>query len=224
MRFLRRRLSAGFQESRQFTAPQKTVSADVSLDVTVSSDESSSSWTDGKRVSFAKPQHNQYIESSWTIYTDVDEADEQHIPLDGSIAIQHEVWYHKTDIGKFKSDAHVSARIIQARETHGFSRTNWSKAMWEAYQELQDVTEVEGMNEVMAKAADMTVDPNNVGLEKYLREGPGMRTRARRAMYASMAEAQASGKASDRTLRRICRDYSRTSRLYAIFVARAVAN
>lgn len=213
----------------------KPTLVDESVDATVSSDESSSSssWASSKRVQFAEPQHNEHYESCWIIVRGTadpadEQADEQADNNDNkTVVYQPQVWYHKTDIGRFKSDVQVSARIIQMKEQKfaDYCKTAWAADMFNTYLELQNIQDLEGMNAVMDTAQQRpAIDAEYVGLEKHWGvNGNAMRSRARKAMHAKVAELQGSGRGTDKALRKICRDASRTSRLFAIYIGRVVA-
>lgn len=220
MKFFARRRSLTNQSVERKTT--RSVSTD-SVDFTVVSDSSCSSW--GKRVHFAGPEHNQSYESPWTIVkrnVDDDEL-EQEQNSNKTIVVQHSVWYTKTDVGCFKSDAQVSVRVFQARERQGATTSTWAQTMWDAYLALDNVTSVDEMNAIMDTAHSVHIEAEHVGLEKWLRNGATFRAKQRKDLQGDFVEAQATGRASERCLRRLCREKSRTSRLYAIYVARAVA-
>ena len=244
-----------------------------SVEATVSSDEcSTSSWESGdnnnnsnnkRTVRFVAPQQYQYHDSPWLIVRtaaaagassaepsaqpDDDNNNDDNESENDVLLYQHQVWYHKTDIGKFKSDAQVCARILQVKEkqqstttatttsttTSTTLRTNkWAQHLHQVFHDLHAITDLEGMNAVMDTAGQVRapMEAEYVGLDKYWGNGSAVRSRGRKTMYAAVAELQSShcsGSTTatplDKALRKTCRDASRTSRLYAIYVARIVA-
>lgn len=192
-----------------------------SVDVTVSSDDSSSCYDPVHRVRFA--QEAVQYESPWVIVKDafhVEDAEKEVVKK--IAAVQPEMWYHKTDIGRFKSDAQVSARMLQLREKT--ERTSWfCETMWDAFVQFRKVDSCDAMNTLMNTSANLHVDPDHVGLEKWLRDGSAVRSRTRKLLHADMMTAQTSD-ASPKQLRKLCREHSRGSRLYGHFLGRALAS
>ena len=98
---------------------------------------------------------------------------------------------------------------------------SWSDALWNAYQGLYRALHVDEMNNVMARAKTQSVDPLCVGLEKWaLPQLRSMRSRQRRALVQAVVSRQTTD--SPKHIRKLARELSRPSRLFAIYLARAV--
>eukprot|EP00977_Amphora_coffeiformis_P028153 scaffold34709_cov189-Amphora_coffeaeformis.AAC.2 len=201
--------------------PTKATSC-CSVDITVSSDEESSS-SDGvvNRVRFCVDEARQY-ESPWIIVKDASQVDGAERDSIKIAVVQPNLWYHKTDIGRFKSNVQVSARVLQTREKA--DTTSWfCDTMWNAFLKFRQVDTCNAMNSLMNTATDLNIEPEHVGLEAWLQNSSAMRSQARKRMYGDVMHAQADH-ASDKQLRKICREHSRGSRLYAHFIGRAMAS
>ena len=193
-----------------------------SMDVTVSSDESASGYDYGvvNRVRFSD-EALQY-ESPWIIVKDAFQIDGVESGSKKTAVVQQDLWYHKTDIGSFKSHVHVSARVLQTKEKA--ERTSWfCDTMWNAFIKFRQVDNCDAMNVLMNTAANLHIEPDQVGLEMWLQNSSALRSQTRKAMYRDVIHAQANN-ASDKQVRKICREHSRGSRLYAHFIGRAVGS
>lgn len=203
----------------------------------------SSSTDKCKRVQFKEPQHADCHASPWSIqksdgayyppYSSDDLGDENECSSDTIMVVnQHQVWYTKTDIGKFKSDAVVCARILTRREKQQQQAVVGGSCAWAAdlaatFGHFQTVDNLQAMNAVMVTVADKpAMDADYVGLDKFWGNTATQRSKARKHMFAAVMELQSRqshSASTSKALRKISRDASRTSRLYAIYVARVVA-
>jgi len=208
--------------------PTKTTSC-CTVDVTVSSsDESSLSDCDHgdvNRVRFSREATTRY-ESPWIIIKDDIRVDDIERDYKKTAVVQPDLWYHKTDIGCFRSNIHVLARMLQMKERaerKGTISNVFCDTMWDAYIKFRHVDNCNAMNELMKAAYNLNIEADHVGLESWLQNGSALRSQTRKTMYEDIMRAQANN-ASDKQLRRICREHSRGSRLYAHFIGRAVAS
>ena len=148
---------------------------------------------------------------------------------------QKAVWYHQGDVSRFKHEVQVYARLVMSRERHVLHLQNerdrrdkpvWSQTMWEAYQGLYKATTLDEMNVVMenARSGQQPMDAMCLGLEKWaLGRLRNLKAQQRRALVRAIVERQFQEHlGSDKQLRRLSRDLSRPSRLFAAYVGRAV--
>ena len=133
-------------------------------------------------------------------------------------------WYSRTDIGRFKSEVEIYARLIQKRAKHQpqSSGAAWLQSLSTAYHSLPNARTIEKISIIMNKAPPS--DPLHVGLEKWIpRDDAGQaRLLQRRILYKIVTDAQGSGDVCSEKLRKSCRDASRPNILFAIYLAHCV--
>ena len=137
---------------------------------------------------------------------------------------QH-LWYQKADLVKMRADAAAHANLVeQSASDKDAPHTAWMESLSSAHQLIQSATAADQVSAIVKGAKrSVTVHPHCVGLEKWMHNGPSTRNRQRKDLLAAVLEAQAKG-ASPKALRALCRDASRCSRLWAIYLGRNVTS
>ena len=197
-----------------------------------------------RRVSFSK--NVQYHESPW-ILVEASSLSSSGIMNDIASDItqckseisEDTIWFQRCDFRKFKNDTLRCSQLVlrreeEQREMNAISgkpfTKPWSQILESTYASLHQAATEEEMNRIMETAKDVDVHAFCVGLEKWVNDAPAARSRQRKALCATVAIAQGSGygatttaATSARELRKLCRQATRTNRLFAIYLARTVA-
>ena len=215
----------------------KTSSADSSADPTVSSADDSSCcsvedfaqdeavWMIPQSPTKRKVTFGSQIlcyNSPWVIIRG-EPADEQERKPHGDasekvVVFQKSVWYTRNQVSKFKNEVQVYAS--QREKQKSTSKRSWSHTLHRVYRAFVEHDQTELIERILEKAP--TADPLNIGLEKFFYNLGATRGRQRKSLYTTVQEAQKSGLVSERELRRMCRELSRPSLLFAIYLARTV--
>ena len=199
------------------------------------------------RVQFQE-EKNEYISSPWILRLDFDKDDDEstnnHLvdnPADEDtnnkkfiVLSQQVVWYHQRDVVRFKHETQVYARLLMKKESHlaqingnNDDRPLWSTKMWQAYNGFYKATTLDQMNAVMdaARTGRQPMDALFLGLEKWaLTEVRTLKTKQRKALVHGIVARQFQPHlCSERQLRSLSRQLSRSSRLFAAYVGCAVA-
>ena len=174
------------------------------------------------RVQFSEPEDDKVYESNFILVKEnsssITSTDDEPNEKNDEVSC-HLIWYQQDEIRRFKQETQDHARMIQDQDTESSEQSlenGWSRSLSNAYQGFDEARSVDQMNSIMDTV--ISIRPICVGLEKWIRESPTARSRQRKELCAALAVAQGEG-ASDRTLRRICREHSRSSRLFAHYLA-----
>jgi hypothetical protein len=134
-------------------------------------------------------------------------------------------WYTRADIRLFKVDANVLGTELRLRERQPGFDDKWSSTLLTAYYQCQNLENADDVRALFARARRFgPVDPHCVGLDKWaLSEIKAERASIRKNLQDRIYEVQfRSGKPikQDKEIQRICRDISRTSRFFALFMGK----
>lgn len=198
------------------------------------------------RVQF-REEKNEYISSPWILSLDFDKHEDESInnhlvddPADDDtnnkkfvVLSQQAVWYHQRDVVRFKHETQVYARLLMKKDSHlaqingnNNDRPLWATSLWEGYHALYTATTLDQMNAVMeaARTGRQPMDALVVGLDKWMDKVRALKTRQRKALVRGVVARQYQPHlCSERQLRSLSRQLSRSSRLFAAYVGCAVA-
>ena len=133
------------------------------------------------------------------------------------------LWYKKDDISKFRNDVVEFASLVERTREESPQHTAWLKSLWSAEEAIQSATSARDVSDLIKSAKHgMTVHPFCIGLEKWMNESPIKRSEHRKALLSVVSVAQARG-APPKALSRLCREATRSSRLWAVYLGRTVA-
>lgn len=177
-----------------------------------------------RRVAFSEPKERGVHESDIVLVKEkcASTVDNGYEPdyegFENSEVSEPSIWYQDDEIETFRQEAASNANVIQdhEREMQRPARMVWSRNLWNAYSGFGEARLAYEMNSIMDTVT--AIHPMCVGLEKWIREILETNMNNRNEFYDAVAFAQEQG-TSDRTLRRICREHSRSSRLFAHFLA-----
>ena len=152
-----------------------------------------------------------YIDCPWVVEEECEES---------------ETWYSKDDVRLFKMEANLAGTDARLRERQ-MGNKEWSTAVMAAFKRCQSLESAEDVRELMTTAKYMGlmgVDPRFVGVDRWaLPEIKATRSNVRRTLQDKVQEVQfRSGNLvkREKELQRACKEVTRTSRFFALFLGK----